>query len=157
MTLFLSNVLLAVAWMALTGVFTPLNLTVGFVLGYGLLLLTQRVEQQPTYFKKVWQVVAFGVFFAKELVKANIRVAYDVITPKNLMSPGVVAIPLDAKTELEITLLANLITLTPGTLGLEVSSDRRVLYIHAMYVTDVDEFRHEIKRGLERRLLEVLR
>ncbi len=157
MTLFLSNVLLAVAWMALTGVFTPLNLTVGFVLGYGLLLLTQRAEQQPAYFKKVWQVVGFGVFFAKELVKANIRVAYDVITPKNLMSPGVIAIPLDAKTELEITLLANLITLTPGTLGLEVSSDRRVLYIHAMYITDVDKFRHEIKRGLERRLLEVLR
>ena len=49
------------------------------------------------------------------------------------------------------------ITLTPGTLSLDVSADRSVLYIHAMYIHDVGRFKKEIKQGLERRLLEVLR
>ena len=73
------------------------------------------------------------------------------------MRPGVVAIPLDAETDAEITLLANLITLTPGTLSLDVSDDRRVLYIHAMYVDDVEELRRSIKDGFEKRVMELLR
>jgi multicomponent Na+:H+ antiporter subunit E len=75
------------------------------------------------------------------------------------MRPGVVAIPLDARTDAEITLLANLITLTPGTLSLDVSSDRRMLYIHVMYIDndDLEEVRRKIKAGFERRVLEVLR
>ena len=68
-----------------------------------------------------------------------------------------VAIPLDAETDAEITLLANLITLTPGTLSLDVSDDRRVLYIHAMYVDDVEELRRSIKDGFEKRVMELLR
>ena len=54
-------------------------------------------------------------------------------------------------------LLANLVSLTPGTLSLEVSEDRRVLYIHAMFVDDRDALRRQIKDGFERRLLEVMR
>jgi multicomponent Na+:H+ antiporter subunit E len=57
----------------------------------------------------------------------------------------------------EITMLSNLLTLTPGTLSLDVSADRKVLYVHAMYIDDVDEVRRKIKEGFERRILEVLR
>lgn len=73
--------------------------------------------------------------------------------------PGVVAIPLDARTDAEITLLANLITLTPGSVTLDLSEDRRVLYVHAMYIDggDVEAYRRSIKEGLERRVLELLR
>jgi multicomponent Na+:H+ antiporter subunit E len=73
--------------------------------------------------------------------------------------PGVIAIPLDARTDAEITLLANLITLTPGSVSLDLSEDRRVLYIHAMYIDggDVEAYRRSIKDGLERRVLELLR
>jgi multicomponent Na+:H+ antiporter subunit E len=73
------------------------------------------------------------------------------------MRPGVVAVPLDARTDAEITLLANLITLTPGTLSLDVSADRSFLYVHAMYVDDVNDVKRQIKDGFERRLLEVMR
>ena len=73
------------------------------------------------------------------------------------MKPGIVAIPLDAKTDLEITFLANLITLTPGTLSLDCSEDRKTLYIHSMYIDDLEKFRAEIKNTLEKRLLEVMR
>lgn len=157
MTLFLLNVLLSLAWVALTGKFTPFNLVIGFVLGYTMLWISQRKEQSSVYFRKVRLVIGFAVFFVWEVIKANLRVAYEAVTPGLHMIPGVIAIPLDAKTDAEITILANLITLTPGTLSLDVSTDRRVLYIHAMYVENVTEFKQHIKQGLERRLLEVLR
>ena len=157
MTLFLLNVLLALAWVALTGGFSPTNFVIGLLLGYAALWVTQRRNGSRAYFSKVRNVLGFAVFFVWEVIKANLRVAYDVLSPRQRMTPGVVAIPLDAKTDAEITFLANLITLTPGTLSLDVSDDREVLYVHAMYVEDADQFRREIKDGLERRLLEVLR
>ena len=86
---------------------------------------------------------------------SSLRVAYDVLTPTLHMRPAIVAIPLDAETDLQITILANFITLTPGTLSLDVSPDRKTLYVHAMYVDDVDAFRREIKEELERRVIEV--
>ena len=61
------------------------------------------------------------------------------------------------RTDLEITLLANLITVTPGSFSLDVSDDRSVLYVHAMYVDDPEALRREIKDGFERRVLELLR
>jgi len=73
------------------------------------------------------------------------------------MRPGILAVPLDAQSDAEITLLANLLTLTPGTLSLDVSPDRRFLYVHIMYITDADATRRRIKDGFERRVLEVLR
>ena len=91
-----------------------------------------------------------------ELFLSNLRVAWEVVTPTHDMEPGVVAIPLDIKTDHEITLLANLITLTPGTLSLDVSDDKKFLYIHAMYIGDDKEaFIHSIKDGFERRVMEV--
>jgi multicomponent Na+:H+ antiporter subunit E len=66
----------------------------------------------------------------------------------------VVAIPLEAESDLSISLLANLITLTPGSLTLDVSEDRKVLYVHTMYAEDIDQLRLGIK-DLERRVLEV--
>jgi multicomponent Na+:H+ antiporter subunit E len=155
--LFLPNVLLALAWVALTGEFSPANFIVGFVLGYVALWITQRLRGQTVYFIKVRRVIGFGFYFLWEVVKANLRVAYDVLSPRQRIVPGIIAIPLDAKTDAEITLLANLITFTPGTLSLDVSEDKKVLYIHAMYVEDANQFKRELKDGLERRLLEVLR
>ncbi|HSE99112.1 MAG TPA: Na+/H+ antiporter subunit E [Blastocatellia bacterium] len=151
------NIMLALIWVALTGLISPLNLALGFALGYLVLLFAQRAVGSPNYGNRVRKVINLALFFVWELIKSNLRVAYDVITPTHYMKPGVIAIPLEVETDAEITLLANLITLTPGTLSLDVSSDRRVLYIHAMYIDDVEEMRRAIKEGFERRVLEVLR
>jgi multicomponent Na+:H+ antiporter subunit E len=77
----------------------------------------------------------------------------------SVVCPGVVAIPLDARTDAEITMLANLITLTPGSVSLDLSPDKRTLYVHAMYIDggDVEAYRRSVKEGLERRVLELLR
>lgn len=157
MTTLLLNLLLALAWMALTGQFVFSNFIMGFGLGYLMLWLVQSVQGPSSYFSKVRQVIGLTSFFIGELIKANLRVAYDVVSPRYHMRPGVVAIPLDIRGDAEITLLANLITLTPGTLSLDVSSDRSVLYVHSMYIDSVEGFRSQIKDGFERRVQEVFR
>jgi multicomponent Na+:H+ antiporter subunit E len=154
---FLWNIALAVVWATASGRFTLTNLLLGYGLGYLVLVFTQPLIGPSRYFLKLWQVLGFLMFLFWEVIRANLRVAYDVITPTYYMHPGVVAIPLDARTDTEITVLANLISLTPGTLSLDVSDDRKYLYIHAMFIRDPDALRDEIKRGLERRVLELLR
>ena len=66
-------------------------------------------------------------------------------------------LPLDARTDAEIMLVANLISLTPGTLSLDLSEDRKLLYIHVMFLDDIEQTRRQIKEGLEKRVLEVMR
>lgn len=156
MNVFVLNLFLALIWAAATADFQPVNLLMGFGLGFIIIYFYQRVGGQVDYAQNSWRIVAFVGFFIKELFKANLRVALDVVTPSHDMRPGVIAIPLSVKTDAQITLLANVISLTPGTLSLDVSDDRSVLYIHAMYVDDPDELRHEIKAGFERRILEVM-
>jgi multicomponent Na+:H+ antiporter subunit E len=153
----LMNLLLTLIWVALTGEFTFINFSFGFIMSFFILWLMARTPEEKRYFDRLPKIISFTFFFFKELIKANLQVAYDVITPKFYMQPGIVKIPLDATTDLEITLLANLITLTPGTLSLDVSDDKKVLYVHAMYIKDRDQFVQSVKTGFERRLLEILR
>ncbi|MGF1657347.1 MAG: Na+/H+ antiporter subunit E [Verrucomicrobiales bacterium] len=106
---------------------------------------------------KTWYVISFLGIYAVEVVKSNIRVARDALWPKFSMSPAFVAIPLDAKTDMECLILANLITMTPGSLSVDISQDRKYLYVHGLYVTDCDALRAEIKNNLERRVLRIFR
>jgi multicomponent Na+:H+ antiporter subunit E len=157
MNALLWNLLLALTWVAATGVFRFENLSVGFILGALVLYISRRVVGAPRYFSKIGKLISLMAFFVWELVVANLRVAHDVLTPRHYMRPGIIAVPLAAKTDNEITMLSNLLTLTPGTLSLDVSADRKVLYVHAMYIDDADEVRRKIQEGFERRVLEVLR
>jgi multicomponent Na+:H+ antiporter subunit E len=156
---FFWNILLAFAWVGMSGDFSLSTFVLGFALGLVVLFFARRVIGAPQYMFKIVKALELFLFLLWELLLANLRVAYDVLTPGYQMRPGVIALPLDARTDAEITLLANLITLTPGTLSLDVSSDRRVLYIHVMYIDrgDLDGVRRKIKSGFERRVLEVLR
>ena len=151
------NILLACTWAAVTGRFNLSNVLVGMILGYVVLFVAQPVMGPSNYFSRIHHALGFAFFYLWELVLANLRVAYDVLTPNPRIRPGVLAIPLEAKTDAEITMLANLITLTPGSVSLDVSSDRRFLYLHAMYIDDLEKDRESIKTSLERRVLEVLR
>lgn len=153
----LMNFLLALTWVALTGKFVLANFLFGFVLSFFIMLVNSRDNESRRYFTRIPKIISFVFFFLYELLKANIQVAYDVVTPTFYMRPGIVAIPLSAKTDLEITLLANLISLTPGTLSLDISDDRTVLYVHGMFIKSKDSFIEGIKSGFERRLLEIMR
>lgn len=153
----LMNVLLALAWVALTGNFQMSNFVFGFLLSFVIMFVNTRDITSRRYFTRIPKVIRFILFFLFELIKANLQVAYDVVTPTFYMRPGIIAVPLDAKTDMEITILANVISLTPGSLSLDVSDDKKVLYVHSMYVKDKDSFIHSIKDGFERRLLDITR
>ncbi len=104
---------------------------------------------------RLWKACGLVALFGYELVVSNIRVAHDVLTPRSRAKPGIVAVPLDIKTDVAITVLGNLISLTPGSLSLEVASDRSCLYVHIMFIDDPEAEREAIKSGFERKVREV--
>lgn len=123
----------------------------------------------------------FGLFYLREIILSNLRVARDVAVialvrldlvnlvqaslgkserrsvPDLGIRPGVVAMPLDVQGDFQIFLVANLITMTPGTLSIDVSSDRRVLYVHCMYIRDVEAMKRELKDGIEAEVIRLFR
>ena len=157
MNLFLLNIFLALGFSAVLGQLNLSGFVSGFVVGYGALWLTKPLYGKTRYFERLPKIFGLIGFFGKELLVSNLRVLWDVITPRHISRPGIIGLPLDARTDAEIMLVANLISLTPGTLSLDLSEDRRVLYIHVMFLDDIQETRQQIKQGLERRVLEVMR
>lgn len=151
------NLLLAFTWVALTGVLFYSNFLFGFAVGFFLLWLMNRNESDQRYFNRVPKIIGFILYFLYEMVRANIQVAYDVITPKFFMKPGIVKYPLEARSDFEINMLSTFISLTPGTLIIDVSEDRKAIYIHAMYMHSKEQFIKQIKERVERRLLETIR
>jgi multicomponent Na+:H+ antiporter subunit E len=148
------HVLLGVLWTALTPSYTVPSFMLGVLVAH----LALRVSHgRPASTRKIRLFIGFLGFFAKEVVVSAVRVAVDALAPRPRLRPAVVELPLDVRTEGQITLLAILITLTPGTLALDVSSDRRTLYLHAMFAADADRVRRDIKLGFERRVLELAR
>lgn len=158
MKIFLFHIILALIWTAVTATFSFENLLIGLILGYLVLVVVGPALDNSNYTRRVWKAFTLILFFLKELFVSSVRVAVDVMRPGFQMQSGVVDIPLDVTTDLEITILANMISLTPGTLSLEVSDDRKELFIHAMYIDEgVDQVRNDIKSGLEQHIMEVTR
>jgi multicomponent Na+:H+ antiporter subunit E len=149
----LGSILLALAWAALQGEISLANLLVGYLFGYIILALLARGGVMPsTLAARTARGVGLAGFFVRELLRANVRVAMDVIRPRSLIRPAVIAIPLDVTKDGEILLLSMLINITPGSVTIDLSDDRRTLYVHVMHMKTADESRREIKAGFERRV-----
>jgi multicomponent Na+:H+ antiporter subunit E len=149
----LGSLLLALAWAALLGEVTLANLSIGFVLGYAVLAMLEKGGVMPSRFRtRTVRALGLAGFFFWALLVANVRVALDVIRPRTSIRPAVVAIPLDVTTDAEILLLSALINITPGSVTIDLSDDRRTLYVHVMHMTSPEASRHEIKSGFEQRV-----
>jgi len=152
------NLLLAVVWVALTGDVSVVNFAAGFLLGYGILALVDRgAKVRSPYFNRVRRVLRLVRGFATELIRSNLKIAYEVVTPPHGMRPGIVAVPLDTRSDTETLILANLITLTPGTLTVEIDAEGKTLYMHDMYVEDPEKTRAAVKEGFEKLVREAMR
>jgi len=152
---FALHLALSLLWMFLSGSFGFIPLVEGAVVGLGIMFVLDPVLGSKGYIRKLVKVIELLLFFLWELLVSNIKVAMEVLTPRFISEPSIVAVPLSVKSDIEITLLANLITLTPGTLSIDVSDDKSVLYVHIMYGSDPDKSIQEIKSGFERRIMEV--
>jgi multicomponent Na+:H+ antiporter subunit E len=149
----LGSILLALAWAALQGEITLVNLLAGYAFGYVILALLARGGVMPsTVTSRMAHAAGLAGFFIWELVLANMRVAIDVLRPRTTIQPAVLALPLDVTTDGEILLLSMLINITPGSVTIDLSEDRRTLYVHVMHMTSAETSRREIKEGFERRV-----
>ncbi len=157
MSRYLNNILLALVWAALTGSFTLPNFALGLLLGWlALYLVREQLEmRRGTY--RGGKILSLALLFIKELILSGWRVATLVTSPKMELRPGIFAYPLSVVQDFEITLLANLITLTPGTLSVDVSEDRTTLFVHAIDCSDVEKNVRDIRDGFERKIEEAFR
>lgn len=158
MTYFLVNILLAFLWASLQQ-FRPIDLIGGFILGYGLIWMSHNWlgEEAARYAWRMPLLIGFLIYYLGELLLATWEVIRALFRDQSTLHPAIIAYPLEANTDLEIVLLNNLIMLTPGSMGVDLSPDRKVLYVHFLDAPDPEEARNRIRTGLERRLLEVLR
>ncbi|EJT06957.1 Na+/H+ antiporter subunit E [Rhizobium sp. CCGE 510] len=157
MIAFLFNLLLAIAWVAVTGSASLHNLVFGFLLGALALAIIREPFGGTGYLRRARLVLSLAALFLKELSLSAWRVTLTILSPDMKLKPGIFAFPLTVTSDFEITLLANLITLTPGTLSVDVSSDRRTLYVHALDCSDPETTKRDIANGFERKIMEAFR
>lgn len=104
---------------------------------------------------RIFMAILFIFYYLKELVVSSLYVAWDIITPHDLMKPGIVEVPVDLKTDTAIIAFANLISMTPGSLTMDMSPDKKKIYIHAMYLHNKEEFIFKMKNELERKIARI--
>jgi multicomponent Na+:H+ antiporter subunit E len=153
----LLNMFLGFTWMFLTTTYDPVAFLKGYLFGLLIIFVFRRFFNSRFYLHRVIAVINLLLIFIKELILANIAVLKVVLKPKLDMKPGIFAFPTELKKDWEITVLANLITLTPGTLTISVSDDNKILYVHAMDMGEVQDEIESIKNSFEKAIMEVSR
>jgi multicomponent Na+:H+ antiporter subunit E len=156
-SLFLTNLILAIIWVMATGTLTEENFIFGFFISFVILWIITFKKEERKYFNVIPKLIGFSIFLVWEIIIANFQSMKELFLPKSKLEPAIVKFPLDAKSDLEISFLANIVSITPGTLIMDVSDDKKVIYIHVMNMTDKEEFIKEIKHKFEKPLLELMR
>lgn len=155
MNAFLLNILLALLWMFMWGSFSMYQLLAGLFFGWVLLAVMSRRTLGMTYGMRGLQLVRFAAFFLRILVKANLQVARDIMTPTHYMEPRFVRYPVHDLSAVQMTTFALTLSLTPGTLSVDVSDDGCWLYVHCMYARDRQAAIDELDALRDRILKEV--
>lgn len=151
----LYNIGMAVIWILLSDSVSPSGFLFGYLLGAVSLFLFFAHEKRPFYLKHVWKALILLLVFCKEVVVANLSVLRYVVSPLNRMNPGIVAMHVDFDSDFELVLLANMITLTPGTLTLEISHDNHTLFLHTLDCSHPEELIAHINSVFVKRIKEV--
>lgn len=150
-------VILALIWAGISGNFSGLNLIFGGMIGSVAVIVLRDAFAGPRATKRIRRMLSLAILFLYELMASAVRVALVVVRPdlSQAVRPAIVAVPIALKSDAEITLLANMITLTPGTLSVDVSEDRSVIYVHALCMDDRDALIADIANGFEKKVREV--
>lgn len=151
------NVFLAFMWMFIKVSFDFSSFIKGYFFGLIIIFVFRRFFKSRFYLGNIYAAIKLTLIFLRELILSNIAVIKVVLKPKLDMRPGIFAYETVLTKDWEITILSSLITLTPGTLVVEVSDDNKILYIHAMDIDDVDEAKNSIRNSFEKAIMEVSR
>ena len=151
----LLNVILALTWMFLTTSNSAASFIIGYFNGAIILFIFRRFFKTRFYLHKVVAVIRLLGIFIRELLIANLDVFKTIVRPKLELKPGIFTYETELKSDWQITLLSCMITLTPGTLVLDISPDNKTLFIHALNLSEIKEMQQSIKDSFERIILEV--
>ena len=142
-------------WVVITNAASLGLIVLGGLLAVTVPQLTVAFWPAPPRFILSWRVLRFLAVFLGDIISANWRVARQVIGPACRLSPAFVEVPLDLRDPFVVTLLASVVSLTPGTVSIDVDQQRWVLRIHALDAPDPQALVHEIKERYERPLREI--
>jgi len=151
----LLNFFIALVWMLISSSLNAATFVIGYIIGFVLIFMMRRFFNNRIYTVRLWAAFKLMLLFFRELTLSNISVLLLVIKPKLNIKPMIFSMPTELEHDWEITLLSSLITLTPGTIVINVSDDQNTLYIHALHVDDVDEAIDSIKNSFEKAIKEV--
>lgn len=153
------NIFIAVLWMLLKDEDTAHISTffTGYLIGVIVLYLMHRFFGQPFYMKKLWAICKLMLLFLKELISSSIVLFKQICSPKLNVTPGIFTYETKLTGDIEITALALLLTLTPGSVVMEISEEGQLFYIHAM---DLEQSKADVIRSMnsfEQAIMEVTR
>lgn len=147
---------LAVIWLLLNNSIAPGHILLGLVLGLAIPRFTVAFWPERVRIRRHWRLLRFVVVFLHDVLIANLAVARLVLAGPRGLCPAFVVVPLEIRDELAISLLANIICLTPGTVSARLSEDRRQLLVHALDCADPALLVANIKTRFEQPLKEIL-
>lgn len=150
------NIGLASIWLFLNDSPSMGNFLFGYLLGAFFLSAFYSKRQKQFYLRKLWKAFVLFLVFCKQVIVANLSVLRYVCLPLSYLNPGIVALSIDLRTNFEIVLLANMITLTPGTLTVEISPEGNILYIHMLDCADAPGVLSHIEKEFVNRIKEVV-
>lgn len=116
--------------------------------------LDEVITPTGDWLSKIPKKIVYFYVLIKEIIKANIMVAKIILQPTINIKPGIIRVPIRTKTNIGITAIANTITLTPGTLTVDISDDQTALFVHSIDATDPQGIRDSIRDDLEHYVLE---
>jgi multicomponent Na+:H+ antiporter subunit E len=143
---FAFNLVLAIVWMLLRSDFSLGGLLVGFLIGF-LAIAFARVDRGSSrYVRATIGIIRLTVGFLGELVVSNLQLARDLLRPRPPFRPGFVRFPIGDLRPPQTVLLANLVSLTPGTVTVDIREDGRELLVHSLYAGDPEAVRRSMRR-----------
>jgi len=129
----------------------------GFIVGTGIIFLMHRFFGSQFYLKRLLSVVKLLFIFISELTKSSLLVLTQILRPRLKIKPGIFKYETVLRSDLEITMISLLLTLTPGSVVMEVMSEGNIMYVHAMDVeNERDAILNQLK-NFEKAIMEVTR
>ncbi|WP_342514233.1 Na+/H+ antiporter subunit E [Sporosarcina sp. FSL K6-1522] len=155
----LLNLFIAFLWMTLIDE-DELKFTTffaGFLVGIGIIFFMHRFFGTQFYLRRLYSTIKLIFIFISELTQSSIIVLKQILSPRLKIKPGIFKYETVLKSDVEVTMLSLLLTLTPGSVVMEVSPEGNILYIHAM---DVEQSKDALLNQLgnfEKAIMEVTR
>ena len=149
------SLLLFVVWLLLNNSVSAGHIVLAAFFSIAIPLFVNGMRDEHPKILKPWRALRYVFMVMYDILVANVEVAWLVIRPIKHLEPGFIAVPINIRSDLGITILASTVSLTPGTVSAEISKDKQWLYVHALHLEREADLIHLIKTRYEATLKEI--